>query len=114
MTNVMKKRSQDHLVQRTIDVYGLTAADRHSKYAGIGFDVSIIETFPPLCCGGELHIVPDEYRLALPELAAWLDRSGITVMDLPTQKLSNELVPGQRVHIGWDPKHLVPLHGEPA
>ena len=78
-------------VQRTIDVYGLTAADRHSKYAGIGFDVSIIETFPPLCCGGELHIVPDELRLALPELAVWLDRSGITMMDLPTQ-LAEELM----------------------
>jgi len=36
------------------------------------------------------------------------------VMDLPTQKLSADLVPGQRVHVGWDPKHLVPLHGEPA
>ncbi|HEY2020784.1 ABC transporter ATP-binding protein [Paraburkholderia sp.] len=33
------------------------------------------------------------------------------VMDLPTQKLSGDLVPGQRVHVGWDPKHLVPLHG---
>ena len=49
-------------IQRTIDVYELTDRDRHSKYAGIGFDVSIIETFPPLCCGGELHIVPDEIR----------------------------------------------------
>ncbi|HEX7700100.1 MAG TPA: amino acid adenylation domain-containing protein, partial [Kofleriaceae bacterium] len=78
-------------VQRTIDVYALTAADRHSKYAGIGFDVSIIETFPPLCCGGELHLVPDDIRLSLPELGEWLDRSGITMMDLPTQ-LAEELM----------------------
>jgi tyrocidine synthetase-3 len=71
-------------VQRMIAAYDLTERDRHSKYAGIGFDASIGETFPPLCCGGELHIVPDELRLAPRELAAWLVRSGITVMDMPT------------------------------
>ena len=89
-------------VQRTIDFYGLTERDRHSKYAGIGFDVSIIETFPPLCCGGELHVVPDDIRLSLPELVDWLDRSGITMMDLPTQ-LAEELMkqPRQPQTLRW-------------
>jgi spermidine/putrescine ABC transporter ATP-binding subunit len=36
------------------------------------------------------------------------------VMDLPTQTLSGNLVPGQRVHVSWDSKHLVPLYGEPT
>ena len=88
-------------IQRTIDCYGLTAADRHSKYAGIGFDVSIIETFPPLCCGGELHIVPDEIRLSPPEIAAWLDRSGVTVMDLPTQLAEEFMKQPWRTKLRW-------------
>ncbi|HUJ62529.1 MAG TPA: amino acid adenylation domain-containing protein, partial [Kofleriaceae bacterium] len=78
-------------VQRTIDFYGLTPDDRHSKYAGIGFDVSIIETFPPLCCGGELHIVPDAIRLSLDELERWLRDHAITMIDLPTQ-LAEEFI----------------------
>jgi fengycin family lipopeptide synthetase D len=78
-------------IQRTIDAYGITERDRHSKYAGIGFDVSIIETFPPLCAGGELHIVPEALRLSLVELAAWLDEHAITFVDLPTQ-LAEEFI----------------------
>ncbi len=88
-------------IQRTIDVYKLTEADRHSKYAGIGFDVSIIETFPPLCCGGQLHIVPDEIRLALPELAAWLQSSGITMMDLPTQLAEEFMKEPRQTPLRW-------------
>ncbi len=88
-------------IQRTIDFYGLTERDRHSKYAGIGFDVSIIETFPPLCCGGELHVVPDEIRLSPPELAAWLDRSGITMMDLPTQLAEEFMKQPRPTQLRW-------------
>lgn len=36
------------------------------------------------------------------------------VMDLPTQALATDLAPGQRIHIDWDARHLVPLGGEPA
>jgi spermidine/putrescine ABC transporter ATP-binding subunit len=36
------------------------------------------------------------------------------IMDLPTQTLATDLAPGQRIHIGWEARHLVPLHGEPA
>nr|HEX4313402.1 amino acid adenylation domain-containing protein [Kofleriaceae bacterium] len=87
----IEHRSLVPFIQRTVDVYKLTDRDRHSKYAGIGFDVSIIETFPPLCVGGELHVVPDALRLDLPALTDWIDRNGITVMDLPTQ-LAEELM----------------------
>ena len=78
-------------IQRTVEFYGLSENDRHSKYAGIGFDVSIIETFPPLSCGGSLHIVPEDIRLSPPGIAAWANASGITWMDLPTQ-LAEELI----------------------
>ncbi len=88
-------------IQRTIDCYGLTEADRHSKYAGIGFDVSIIETFPPLCCGGELHIIPDEIRLSPPDIAAWLRTSGVTMMDLPTQLAEEFMKQPWRTKLRW-------------
>ena len=72
-------------VQRLVDAYGITERDRGTKYAGVGFDASIIEIFPPLAVGGELHVVPDELRLALPALAAWMAEQAITITFFPTQ-----------------------------
>ncbi|MBF0545767.1 MAG: amino acid adenylation domain-containing protein [Candidatus Riflebacteria bacterium] len=77
--------SLTHFVHRTFALYSLTESDRFSKYAGVAFDASIMETFPPLCCGGELHVVPDEIRLSLDGLEGWFRESGITWAFLPTQ-----------------------------
>jgi amino acid adenylation domain-containing protein/thioester reductase-like protein len=74
-----------HFMHRTIDVYDVTEGDRFSKYAGVGFDASILEAFPPLCAGAELHIVPDEIRLSPPDIEVWMKTSGITWAFLPTQ-----------------------------
>jgi thioester reductase-like protein len=78
-------------VQRLGDFYGVTAIDRFSKYAGVGFDASVIETFPPLCAGGELHIVPDDIRLSLGDLTTWFNERAITCAFLPTP-LAEELM----------------------
>ena len=77
--------------QRTIAAYALREVDRCSKFAGIGFDASIMETFPALCAGAELHVVPDEIRLSLDELVAWFARHAITWAFLPTP-LGEELI----------------------
>ncbi len=74
-----------HFIQSQIDYYGLTERDRVSKYAGVGFDASIMEVFPALCCGAELHIVPEGIRLSPVEIADWLHKSGVTWSFLPPQ-----------------------------
>ncbi len=78
-------------IQRCVDFYGLTEHDHCSKYAGIGFDASIGETFPALSVGAELHMIPDDIRLAPVEIIAWTKRERITYMDLPTP-LAEELM----------------------
>jgi tyrocidine synthetase-3 len=78
-------------VQRSIEAYAVDQDARHSKYMGIGFDPSMLETFPVLSVGGELHVVPDHIRLSVPELAAWLGQHEITWTCLPTQ-LGEELM----------------------
>jgi tyrocidine synthetase-3 len=81
----IEHRSLVDYVHRSIDRYGLTPSDRLTKYAGVAFDASIMEIFPALCSGAELHFVPDFARLSPPELAAWMGRSKITWSFLPTQ-----------------------------
>ncbi|WP_394834947.1 amino acid adenylation domain-containing protein [Pendulispora rubella] len=71
-------------IHYAITEYGLSETDRLSKYMGVGFDASIIETFPALCSGAELHIVPEEIRLSPPGLARWIQQSGVTGAVLPT------------------------------
>ena len=81
----IEHRSLINYVHRSIETFGLTPADRMTKYAGVAFDASVMETFPALCSGAELHIVPEDIRLSPPGLAEWMAHSGITWTFLPTQ-----------------------------
>jgi acyl carrier protein len=63
---------------------GITDRDRLSWYSSTGFDASLIETWPALVTGAELHVVPEDVRLDPAELLAWFVRAGITVAFLPT------------------------------
>ncbi|MCK4258700.1 MAG: non-ribosomal peptide synthase/polyketide synthase, partial [Halanaerobiales bacterium] len=58
--------------------YEITSDDRGTKYAGVGFDASIIEIFPLLIDGGELHIIFEEIRLNLKKLNNYYEINQIT------------------------------------
>ena len=74
----------DNLVRWHLDAFGVTAQDRASVVAGLGFDAAIWEVWPYLAAGASLHLPPEEVRLAPERLAAWLAAERITVAFLPT------------------------------
>jgi amino acid adenylation domain-containing protein len=64
--------------------FAITADDRASLLAGVGFDASIWETWPHLTAGASLHL-PDEATRLSPELLRdWLVAERITTSFLPT------------------------------
>ncbi len=73
-----------NLVQWHVDVCEVTAADRASHVAGLGFDASMVEVWPYLTAGGSVHLVAEEKRIEPAELQAWFLERQITVAFLPT------------------------------
>ncbi len=65
--------------------HNITSADRLSKHASFGFDVSISETFPPLLAGAEVHIISEEIKMSLGELNDYFEKNGITIGFFTTQ-----------------------------
>lgn len=65
--------------------YQLSAKDHVTKYAGFGFDASVLEIFPSLVAGATIHVLDESLRLDLKALNAYYNDHGITVSFLPTQ-----------------------------
>ncbi|HEX2058800.1 MAG TPA: amino acid adenylation domain-containing protein, partial [Actinomycetota bacterium] len=66
------------------DAYAVTARDRASLVAPLGFDASVWELWPYLACGAAVALPPDEVRHSPPDLCAWLERRGVTIAFVPT------------------------------
>ncbi|MER2152314.1 MAG: non-ribosomal peptide synthetase, partial [Candidatus Limivicinus sp.] len=69
----------------THDYYHMDETARHAAYASYGFDANLLDTYPPLTCGGALYIIPDEIRLDLNAIASYIDENGITTSVMTTQ-----------------------------
>ncbi|HEX7181365.1 MAG TPA: non-ribosomal peptide synthase/polyketide synthase, partial [Thermoanaerobaculia bacterium] len=66
------------------EAFGLTGADRSAHVAGLGFDASVWELWPPLTCGASLHLAPEAVRASAEQVWGWLESEGMTVAFLPT------------------------------
>jgi amino acid adenylation domain-containing protein len=64
--------------------FEITADDRASLLAGVGFDAAVWETWPYLTAGASLHLPGDATRLSAELLRDWLVNEKITVSFLPT------------------------------
>jgi len=80
-----------HLIAWHNHAFGVTAEDRGSHLAGLGFDASIWEVWPYLCAGASVVLAPDEVRTSDTKLRAWLIVQGVTVSFVPTA-LAQELI----------------------
>ncbi|HEX4694086.1 non-ribosomal peptide synthetase [Sphingomonas sp.] len=80
-----------HLIAWHNHAFGVTADDRGSHLAGLGFDASIWEVWPYLCAGASVVLAPDEVRTSDTKLRAWLIVQGVTVAFVPTA-LAQELI----------------------
>lgn len=80
-----------HLIAWHNETFAITADDRGSHLAGLGFDASVWEVWPYLCAGASVALAPDAVRTATAQLQAWLIAQGVTVAFVPTA-LAQELV----------------------
>lgn len=65
--------------------FGLTPDSRSAAYASFGFDANMMDTYPILCAGGQLHILSDEVRLDLRAINRYFNENGITHGFMTTQ-----------------------------
>lgn len=68
----------------SIDLYGLTSADRMLQFASISFDIAIEEIFPTWFAGGSVVFRSDDMSLDAVDFLRWIRQKKITALDLPT------------------------------
>jgi amino acid adenylation domain-containing protein len=97
------QRGLSNLVAWEERTYGVTATDRITMLAGLGFDATVWEVWPCLAVGAELHLVEDGIRANPAAVYEWLAKSGITVTFLPTPlaELVLDLPPPPGIELRW-------------
>lgn len=73
-----------NLVSWHCEAFGVTAADRASHLAGLGFDAAVWEVWPYLSIGASVSLVSDEVRTSPDLLRAWLIEEEISIAFVPT------------------------------
>ena len=63
----------------------LGETDKVAAYASFGFDAAMMDMYPTLLSGAELHIIPESMRLDLPGIREYFADNGITVAFMTTQ-----------------------------
>ncbi len=77
-------QSLSNLVHWHQDAFQVTAADRASQVARVGFDAAVWEIWPYLAAGASLHL-PNEETIGAPEaLRDWLVAQRIAISFIPT------------------------------
>jgi amino acid adenylation domain-containing protein len=77
-------RSLGHLVSWHNAAFSVTAADRASHVAGLGFDAAVCELWPYLSAGASVHLAEEETRNSAELLRDWLLATRITIGFVPT------------------------------
>lgn len=75
--------------------FNITAADKSTQLANLGFDASVIEIWPYLTIGVHLHLVDEKTRLSPTLLVPWLVKQEITICFMPTALVDLAL------HMNW-------------
>jgi amino acid adenylation domain-containing protein len=65
-------------------MYGIGPSDRMLQFCSISFDIAVEELFCTWESGATVVLRSAEMSLAVPEFLAWVERQGITILDLPT------------------------------
>ncbi|MDY6430962.1 MAG: amino acid adenylation domain-containing protein [Bacilli bacterium] len=64
--------------------FELTENTKHVAHASFSFDASVIDIFPTLTSGGEVHVLDEELRMDLDLIKEYLDKNKITGMNSST------------------------------
>ena len=82
---VLPNRALAHLVAWTVRSLGLGAASRTATHPSFSFDASVIDIFPTLAAGGELHVYAEGLRTDLQGMNDYIRANGITGGTMSTQ-----------------------------
>lgn len=77
-------RGLSNLVDWHLDTFGVSAADRASRMAGLGFDASVWELWPYLSAGAAVLLPREETRSSPQALRDWLVRERVSLAFAPT------------------------------
>lgn len=64
--------------------FEVSASDRVSQVASVGFDAAVWEIWPNLAAGSSIHFADEDVRVAPEPLRDWLIREQITISFVPT------------------------------
>lgn len=67
------------------DFYRLDGSSRAAAYASFGFDANMMDTYPTLISGAELHIITEDIRLDMLAIRDYFTRNRITHSFMTTQ-----------------------------
>jgi amino acid adenylation domain-containing protein len=108
------------LVAWHLGAFGVTAEDRGSHLAGLGFDASVWEVWPYLAAGASVVLCDEETRTSPELLRDWLVAQSVTVSFVPTALAEPMMAmewPGATslrfLLTGGEPLHAVPRAGLP-
>ncbi len=73
-----------HLARWHRNAFNITAGDRASHLAGLGFDAAVWELWPNLCAGAAISLAPDAVRSSPLLLQQWLLSDRVTISFVPT------------------------------
>lgn len=100
--------------------FAVTAKDRASHVAGLGFDAAVWEVWPYLCAGAAVVLPPEAVRTAPDPLRDWLVAQRISLAFVPTALAESLIVadwPSQcalrLLLTGGDRLHVRPRPGHP-
>jgi amino acid adenylation domain-containing protein len=80
-----------NLVSWHREAFSVTAADRASHVAGLGFDAAVWELWPYLATGASVHLADEDTRNSAELLRDWLLAQRITIGFVPTPLLEHML-----------------------
>ncbi len=83
-----------NLVSWHREAFSVTAADRASHVAGLGFDAAVWELWPYLAAGASVHLADESTRNSAELLRDWLVAQRITIGFVPTPLAEHLLAPG--------------------
>jgi bacitracin synthase 3 len=108
---MVEHRALLNLVLWHNEYYQVSADDRSTKFAGLGFDASVWEIFPYLVKGSTIYIVDEDARKDVYLLHQFFSKHNITISFLPTQ-LAEQFIETKnqtlrRLLVGGDQLHKV-------
>ncbi len=82
---MLEHRNLAAFCQWYIAYYYLTEESHVAAYASYGFDANMMDTYPALLCGGQVHIIEEAIRLDLSALNQYFNEQNVTHAFMTTQ-----------------------------